>query len=68
MLFAMQVYLMFAYIQHYRPMLAMRGRAEGSPKGAVAAGAMRALAVFAVVSGLLALGIIGWMMLQWLGR
>jgi hypothetical protein len=68
MLFAMQVYLMFAYIQHYRPMLAMRGRAEAAPKGALAAGAMQALAVFAVVSGLLALAIIGWMMVQWLGR
>jgi hypothetical protein len=67
MLFVMQVYLMFAYIEHYRPMLAMRGR-KGAPSGRLAAGAMRGLSVLAVISGLLALGVIGWMMVQWLGR
>ena len=74
MLIAMQAYLMFAYFDRYRPMLAFRARPDAASGGRAIRtpgwmkAAMAALGVFALVSGVLALAIMAPMMVQQLRR
>ena len=64
MLIVMQAYLMFAYLEHYRPMLAARGAPLSDIGPRLPRAAMQVFGVLAIISGVLALGIMAMMIVQ----